>query len=434
VTANEILSSFSKSLIADERILNLRERELIQRILQSARVYAGTAQEAAVNEIVARAVGETVAQRAYAVLGGEIIRRMLEDTQNGAMQGHTVPLTVMGPAPTQPGQPSGPRPPVPNMAFAGPAPTQPGQPSGPRPPVPNMSFVGPAPTQPGQPSGPRPPVPNMAFVGPAPTQPGQPSGPRPPVPNMSLAGTTAGTITSGRRPPVPAQPIPPRPPVPPAMKRSIETTEVAVMERPEFQNAQFVVLEEFLAPEELKDLTEYALAHEAEFSLSEVIAPGAHGSNVDYEHRRSRVLMDAGKHQNVMLNRIQACLPIVMQRFGREVFPVKNVEVQITASNDGDFFRHHSDSGQGEIETRELTFVYFFNREPRAFDGGELMIYDTRLENGEYCSAGEGHRIVPGQNQIVFFPSSLVHEITPVQCASKAFGDSRFTVNGWFHR
>jgi Rps23 Pro-64 3,4-dihydroxylase Tpa1-like proline 4-hydroxylase len=206
------------------------------------------------------------------------------------------------------------------------------------------------------------------------------------------------------------------------------------MERPEFQRAQFVVLEEFLAPEELNELTDYALSHETEFSLSEVIAPGNDGSAVDYEHRRSRVLMDAGKYQNMVLNRIHAALPMVMQRFGREVFPVKNVEVQITASNDGDFFRHHSDSGQGEIETRELTFVYFFNREPRAFSGGELRIYDTRLENGEYCGTGEGHRIVPGQNQIVFFPSSLVHEITPVLCPSRAFADSRFTVNGWFHK
>jgi len=399
VNAYEILSSFSKSLIADERLLNARERELIQRILQGARLYAG-AQAEAVNDVIARAVGETVAQRAYAVLGGEIIRRMLEDQQNGAMQGHTVPLTASGPAPTQPGTPSGPRPPVPNLAFAGPAPTQPGTPSGPRPPVPNMAFAGPAPTQPGTPSGPRPPVPNMAFVGPAPTQPGTPSGPRPPTPGA----------------------------------KQTKETGVAVMERPEFRKAQYVVLEEFLAPEELKELTEYALSHEAEFSLSEVIAPGANGSNVDYEHRRSRVLMDAGRHQNVMLNRIQACLPMVMQRFGREAFPVKNVEVQITASNDGDFFRHHSDCGHGEIETRELTFVYFFHREPRAFEGGELRVYDTRLDNGEYCGVGEAHRIVPGQNQIVFFPSSLVHEITPVRCGSKEFADSRFTVNGWFHR
>jgi Rps23 Pro-64 3,4-dihydroxylase Tpa1-like proline 4-hydroxylase len=31
----------------------------------------------------------------------------------------------------------------------------------------------------------------------------------------------------------------------------------------------------------------------------------------------------------------------------------------------------------------------------------------------------------------VFFPCELLHEVTAVKCASKLFGDSRFTLNGW---
>jgi SM-20-related protein len=42
--------------------------------------------------------------------------------------------------------------------------------------------------------------------------------------------------------------------------------------------------------------------------------------------------------------------------------------------------------------------------------------------------------IVPQPNQIVFFPCSLLHEITPVECPSRAFADSRFTLNGWLHK
>jgi Rps23 Pro-64 3,4-dihydroxylase Tpa1-like proline 4-hydroxylase len=41
---------------------------------------------------------------------------------------------------------------------------------------------------------------------------------------------------------------------------------------------------------------------------------------------------------------------------------------------------------------------------------------------------------VPQQNQIVFFPCSVLHEITPVECPSRAFADSRFTLNGWLHK
>jgi Rps23 Pro-64 3,4-dihydroxylase Tpa1-like proline 4-hydroxylase len=124
----------------------------------------------------------------------------------------------------------------------------------------------------------------------------------------------------------------------------------------------------------------------------------------------------------------------VLQRLGRGMFEITRAEAQITASNDGDFFRHHSDNGQGEIATRELTFVYFFHREPKAFAGGNLRIYDTHFANGEYVSSGEYKTVVPEQNQIVFFASSLLHEITQVECPSRAFADSRFTLNGWFHR
>ena len=100
--------------------------------------------------------------------------------------------------------------------------------------------------------------------------------------------------------------------------------------------------------------------------------------------------MDLGAHRTVILNRIQTALPLAMQKLGSEVFPITRIEAQMTASNDGDFFLHHNDNGQGEIASRELTFVYFFHREPRAFQGGELRIYDSRLENGEYCSTGRG--------------------------------------------
>ena len=49
-------------------------------------------------------------------------------------------------------------------------------------------------------------------------------------------------------------------------------------------------------------------------------------------------------------------------------------------------------------------------------------------------SSGSYQTVVPQQNQIVFFPCSLLHEITPVECRSRAFADSRFTLNGWLHK
>jgi Rps23 Pro-64 3,4-dihydroxylase Tpa1-like proline 4-hydroxylase len=135
-----------------------------------------------------------------------------------------------------------------------------------------------------------------------------------------------------------------------------------------------------------------------------------------------------------MLERIKAVLPQALPKLGMEGFDVTGVEAQITASNDGDFFHFHSDNGSDRVAARHLTFVYFFHREPQAFEGGELRIHDARLEGDDYVSEGSFQEIVPRQNQIIFFPCELMHEVTAVKCSSQLFADSRFTLNGWLRR
>ena len=193
-----------------------------------------------------------------------------------------------------------------------------------------------------------------------------------------------------------------------------------------------LVLDEFLAPQELDRLVRFAAEREPEFVLSEVVAPGAKASGVDFEQRKSRVLYDLDEHEDLISGRILSYLPRILPAVGLDPFPIAQVEAQITASNHGDYFRPHEDNGSPGLETRVLTFVYFFHREPRPFRGGELRIYDP--QDGGDGRSRRIHSIVPGQNQLVLFPSHLVHEITPVECRSGRFRDSRFTLNGWFHR
>jgi Rps23 Pro-64 3,4-dihydroxylase Tpa1-like proline 4-hydroxylase len=237
-----------------------------------------------------------------------------------------------------------------------------------------------------------------------------------------------------RTPGVPGVPGTPGQPQSPGGLTDLEIVaqdSVAVLERAPRLPAKCVVLDEFLAPQELEELTRFTLEQQAAFSASEVISPVADGGVVNYEHRRSRVLMDLGRHQEVMLKRIKSVLPEILDQLGMEEFSIAGVEAQVTASNDGDFFRFHSDNGSERVAARHLTFVYFFHNEPRRFEGGELRIHDARLEADEYVSEGSYQTIMPRQNQIVFFPCELLHEITPVKCSSGQFADSRFTLNGW---
>jgi len=391
MTPKQILDSFSETLVRDERILSTAERALVATLLQHARAATGENHEIqeAVRAVIASAIGETVAQRAFAVLGGNIVERIL---QGGS-------LSLGDSAEERPAE-----------IYA----REPQPPSGPGPHVKAPHKA------------PQPPASPMRTPG----EPQPPSGPGPHVKAPPMAPQPPGSPMR-----TPGEPQPPSGPGPHAVHSVVVSeTSAAVAERPSALPARCVVLDEFLAPQELEELMRFTVERESGFSASEVVSPSADGGIVNYDHRRSRVLTDLEHHEGVMLARIKATLPQVLDKLGMEEFSIAHVEAQITASNDGDFFHFHSDNGSDRVASRHLTFVYFFYREPRQFRGGELRIHDARLEDGTYVCEGTYQTIVPRQNQIVFFPCELLHEITPVNCATQQFADSRFTLNGWLRR
>jgi Rps23 Pro-64 3,4-dihydroxylase Tpa1-like proline 4-hydroxylase len=400
MTSKQILDSFSETLVHDERILGAPERSLVATLLQHARAATNENPEIqeAVRAVIASAVGETVAQRAFAVLGGSIVDRILEKDTVHSDDSPTVRSGNIFAREPQP--PHGP----------GPGPGVKAPPKAPQPPSSPMR----APGEPQPPYGPGPGVKAPAKEPQPPLRtPGEPQPPHSPGPG-----------------------VPQREPQPQRSGRTtvVSETRAATADRPTTLRAKCIVLDEFLAPQELDELTRFTLEHEADFTPSEVVSPSADVGIVNYEHRRSRVLMDLAHHRDRMLARIKGVLPQVLDELGMEEFSIADVEFQITASNDGDFFHSHSDNGSERVASRHLTFVYFFHREPRQFDGGELRIHNAPWEDGCYVSEGSYQTIVPQQNQIVFFPCEVLHEITPVNCTSQQFADSRFTLNGWLRR
>lgn len=379
MTAKQILDAFSESLMQDPRILSPHEHELLANLLQNSKTAASTNPEvqSAVSATIARAVGETVAQRAFSLLGSNIVEQILARSgiSSHAEEFAGRPIEVMSHSPQPPGGPK-PSPQPPNIVPAG----------SPQPPNP----------------GPFPPPPSPS--------PGPSTTPRR-ASQDSLKNEYAGT------------------PMQHALQREPVGTGIGVLDRP---FAQSVVLDEFLAPQELDELLAFTLEHEADLAESEVISPAGELGVRDYTHRRSRVLMNLGKREEVILDRIRGVLPFVFDQLGIEPFPITRAEAQITASNDGDFFAAHTDDGQEAIDSRRLTFVYFFHREPRPFEGGQLLLHGAN-SNGGSAGTVVSQTISPRQNQIVFFPCSILHEITPVNCPSRAFADSRFTLNGWLH-
>ena len=77
MTAREMIDSLSGTLLCDERILSVSERELLANLLQRTRKQTNTS-DYAVAEAITHTVGEIIAERALGVLGESMTRQLLQ--------------------------------------------------------------------------------------------------------------------------------------------------------------------------------------------------------------------------------------------------------------------------------------------------------------------------------------------------------------------
>jgi SM-20-related protein len=186
-------------------------------------------------------------------------------------------------------------------------------------------------------------------------------------------------------------------------------------------------LDDFLPEADVALVLQRVLELEPKFVPSSVS-----DAKVDYRHS---LAMDAPADIVQLASaKIRARLPAIIAGLRMTPLSSWSLECQLTANNDGSYFRIHTDSSRVANPTRLLTFVYYFNHPPKGFEGGELRVYDDHFRNGKFARAESFQVVQPRHNSIVFFQSALMHEVTPVRVASKLFRDSRFTVNGWIHR
>ena len=196
---------------------------------------------------------------------------------------------------------------------------------------------------------------------------------------------------------------------------------------PEVLPSHFVQVQDFLTATELEQLFDFVIEQENNFLSTS-------NSANDPDYRRSMFLPTFSPFSELLINRVKAVVPQLVSHLKIAPFPIDYVEAQLTAHNDGNYYKVHNDSGSPDTATRELTYVYYFNREPKAFFGGDLVIYDSKIENNFYVAADSFQTVQPLNNSIVFFLSRYMHEVLSVSCPSQAFADSRFTINGWVRK
>jgi len=205
------------------------------------------------------------------------------------------------------------------------------------------------------------------------------------------------------------------------------TPEMAQPAIPDIIPSPYVQIDQFVTSAEHQTLLQAAIHQESAFVPTQTTTDA-----LDY--RQSMILSNLDGLADRILDRIEQVLPQVLQRLKLPVFEASEIETQLTSHNDGNYYKLHNDSGSPETATRELTYVYYFYQDPKPFSGGELLVYDSKIENNFYVAADSFQTVDPRNNSIVFFLSRYMHEVLPVRCPSQAFADSRFTINGWIRR
>lgn len=193
---------------------------------------------------------------------------------------------------------------------------------------------------------------------------------------------------------------------------------------------RWLVIDDFLGPHEHQALLDYALQAEERFEGGTVL-----GETSTY--RTNKVIMAFGEsaHAALFSNRLLVWYPLIARALGSPIVALQMVESQLTATNDGHYYRTHRDSAAGDdTEPRTLTCVYYLHREPKGFGGGDLRLYDSVSEGGIERPGSDFHAVEPVSNRLAVFSSHEWHEVAPVRCPSREFADSRFAVSSWIRQ
>jgi SM-20-related protein len=192
---------------------------------------------------------------------------------------------------------------------------------------------------------------------------------------------------------------------------------------------RYIQIENFFPPELHQQLLNYAIDRRADYAET-----GPATNNEFYKDHRNSLVIYYPRYTEMLLDRLKQVMPQVIQYLDLDPFEVARIETQLTAHNDGNYYKTHNDNSSPDTAARRLTYVYYFNQSPKAYSGGNLAIYDTEMRDGRAHAGTQAQIVEPKDNSIVFFPSHYMHEVQPVVCPSQAFADSRFTLNGWIRQ
>jgi len=197
--------------------------------------------------------------------------------------------------------------------------------------------------------------------------------------------------------------------------------------RPPFQGVPILCIDEFLEPLEAQLVLRKCLTLRTEFEPGKVIN-GPFSATLDPSWRTNDTVRDGlmlREVRSILRSRIwtEECRRIWHE--GYYLFDVINYatshEVVISRYGKGEFYKKHQDITWDRVQRRIITLVYYINKEPKRFGGGQLNLWDR----------DKRITIEPRNNLVVVFPSFAFHEVEMVEVDGEEWDTARFSVNYW---
>jgi SM-20-related protein len=185
------------------------------------------------------------------------------------------------------------------------------------------------------------------------------------------------------------------PPPPALSERSVASLPQPRILLPGVEPSRVFVYDNLFKQDIYERIYQYALDNEARFAGSRTITE-------EKDYRESLVLHDFPEVSSLMTRAIQRLLPDVRRLLNCAQLSDR-LEMQLTAHNDGNYYKTHSDSTATHLTERELTYVFYFHGNPKNFSGGELKLYDTAMSASSSSAARTHQLIEPRGNRMIFF-------------------------------
>ena len=186
----------------------------------------------------------------------------------------------------------------------------------------------------------------------------------------------------------------------------------------------FVLKYDYLTQAELSELREYIRSEAWHNSRRSEIGDGEY-----HEHIRQSFDLPLPKWlKQKMLDDISNSLPKVRKTLQIPDVDFGRIDLFLRGYGNGQFFSIHTDKLPNIL--RHLSMTYFFYFELQQFTGGDLLIFDTYLSQGDKREFSESFtRLKATQNTLAIFPSASYHAVSTVHTHTDDRIAYRYAIN-----